>query len=66
MSRQASTKTSTFSSANIKVQLYSIERVSGKYLYTADTLSRAPLHSIEEDDTQLQEKIEGFAEGVIH
>ena len=43
---------------------YSIEHVPGKYLYTADTLSRAPLHSIEEDDTQLQEEIEAFTEGV--
>ncbi len=46
--------------------LYTIEHVPGKYLYTADALSRAP-EATTENDTRLQEEIENLiVESITH
>ena len=42
---------------------YTIQHVPGKFLYTADTLSRAPIHG--EKDAELEEEVEHFIEGVV-
>ena len=41
---------------------YEVEHVPGKYLYSADTLSRAPLQ--ENGDTSFQEEVETFLNGI--
>ena len=42
---------------------YTISHVPGKHLYTADTLSRAPVAG--SDDNSLQEEVEAFVDGVV-
>ena len=45
---------------------YDIQHVPGKYLYTADTLSRAPLQALTSSDaTTLQTETEGFIDAVV-
>lgn len=45
---------------------YAVQHVSGKNLYTADTLSRAPVAEMETEDKLLQEELEMFVDSVVH
>ena len=44
---------------------YHISHVPGKYLYTADALSRAPTRNSDEEATKLQEEVEWFMQTVV-
>ena len=44
---------------------YTVCHVPGKHLYTADTLSRAPVAESEPDDNSLQEEVEAFVNSVV-
>ena len=45
---------------------YTVTHVPGKLMYTADTLSRAPLASTGTvDDVSFEEEVQGFVEGVL-
>jgi len=44
---------------------YTVCHVPGRHLYTADTLSRAPVAESEPDDNSLQEEVEAFVNSVV-
>jgi len=44
---------------------YTVCHVPGRHLYTADTLSRAPVAESEPDDKSLQEEVEAFVDSVV-
>ena len=44
---------------------YTVQHVPGKLLYTADTLSRAPLDTEDEETTEFPAEVEAFVDCVI-
>jgi len=44
---------------------YTVHHVPGKFMYTADTLSRAPVSQVDEECLELQTEVEAFLDSVV-